>query len=253
MPTMARSSWPSTGRWSIGRRLHGRRGRWPRRRRATVDEVDQWTVGDLRSRLPLIKYSWPDGQQVYVDGSTAEVVQYTTIVDALLGLSRRHPALALLHAPPEARAAMVLVCRVVVDDRHRVGADRRGDRRLDVFAAEALPACGRADQHSLQGLEALAHHLRTDLRRRHHDVGVQRVAVDGAVPDCRSPDGPDGARGAAAGTGRQWQCRRARRPRRRDEEGTSPPPCAAGGGLRSRRTPTSTRGAAHRVGARLRA
>jgi len=43
-----------------------------------ADEVDQWTVGDLRSRLPLRKYAWPDGQQVYVDGDTAEVVQYTT-------------------------------------------------------------------------------------------------------------------------------------------------------------------------------
>jgi hypothetical protein len=43
-----------------------------------VEEVDQWTVGGLRGQLPLTKYSWPDGQQVYVNGSTAEVVQYTT-------------------------------------------------------------------------------------------------------------------------------------------------------------------------------
>ena len=45
----------------------------------SVDEVDQWTVsGELRRLRPLFKYSWPDGQQVYVNGATADVVQYTT-------------------------------------------------------------------------------------------------------------------------------------------------------------------------------
>ena len=43
-----------------------------------VDDVDQWTVGALRNVRPLFKYSWPDGQQVYVNGNTGEVVQYTT-------------------------------------------------------------------------------------------------------------------------------------------------------------------------------
>ena len=43
-----------------------------------VEEVDQWTVGGLRTVRPLFKYSWPDGQQVYVNGNTAEVAQYTT-------------------------------------------------------------------------------------------------------------------------------------------------------------------------------
>jgi hypothetical protein len=43
-----------------------------------VDDVDQWTVGNLRRDLPLYKYSWPDGQQVYVHPDTGEVMQYTT-------------------------------------------------------------------------------------------------------------------------------------------------------------------------------
>ena len=43
-----------------------------------VEEVDQWTVGALGTVRPLFKYSWPDGQQVYVNGNTGEVVQYTT-------------------------------------------------------------------------------------------------------------------------------------------------------------------------------
>ena len=45
----------------------------------SVTEVDQWTVGGaLRTMRPLWKFSWPDGQQVYVSGASAEVVQYTT-------------------------------------------------------------------------------------------------------------------------------------------------------------------------------
>jgi PepSY-associated TM region len=47
-------------------------------RKQEVTEVDQWTVGGLRNLRPLFKYSWPDGQQVYVNGHTAEVAQYTT-------------------------------------------------------------------------------------------------------------------------------------------------------------------------------
>jgi len=44
-----------------------------------VEEQDQWTIQvNLRSLLPLNKYVFPDGQQVYVSDSTGEVVQYTT-------------------------------------------------------------------------------------------------------------------------------------------------------------------------------
>ena len=44
-----------------------------------VKEVDQWTVqGPLRSLRPLWKYSWPNGEQVYINGLTGEVAQYTT-------------------------------------------------------------------------------------------------------------------------------------------------------------------------------
>ena len=47
-------------------------------RKELVEEIDQWTVGGLRSQLPLQKFSWPDGQQVYINGDTGNVVQYTT-------------------------------------------------------------------------------------------------------------------------------------------------------------------------------
>jgi hypothetical protein len=46
--------------------------------KTSLEEPDQWTVaGQLRNR-PLYKYSWPDGQQVYLNPTTGEVVQYTT-------------------------------------------------------------------------------------------------------------------------------------------------------------------------------
>lgn len=49
-----------------------------------ITEVDQWTVaGGLRTLRPLWKYSWPDGQDVYVAGRTGEVVQYTTSASRL--------------------------------------------------------------------------------------------------------------------------------------------------------------------------
>jgi hypothetical protein len=44
----------------------------------SVTEPDQWTVGSqLRSLRPLWKYSWPNGEHVYV-GESGEVLQYTT-------------------------------------------------------------------------------------------------------------------------------------------------------------------------------
>lgn len=44
-----------------------------------VEEVDQWTVqGQFRNLGPLWKYSWPNGEEVYVSEATGEVVQYTT-------------------------------------------------------------------------------------------------------------------------------------------------------------------------------
>ena len=61
-------------------------------RAATVEQledVDQWSVqAQVRSAAPLWKYSWPDGEQVYVSELSGEVVQYTTTasrVGAYLG------------------------------------------------------------------------------------------------------------------------------------------------------------------------
>ena len=49
---------------------------------ATVEsltDVDQWTVqNSLAGLRPVWKYSWPNGEQVYVSEATGEVIQYTT-------------------------------------------------------------------------------------------------------------------------------------------------------------------------------
>jgi hypothetical protein len=43
-----------------------------------VTEVDQWTLQTRLGELsPLFKYSWPNGEQVYVSQATGTVVQYT--------------------------------------------------------------------------------------------------------------------------------------------------------------------------------
>ena len=48
-------------------------------KKESVEEVDQWTVGgQLRTLRPLYKYSFADGQQLYISGRDAEVMQYTT-------------------------------------------------------------------------------------------------------------------------------------------------------------------------------
>ena len=44
-----------------------------------LNREDQWTVsGEFRPLRPLMKYSWPDGAEVYVSAVTGEVVQATT-------------------------------------------------------------------------------------------------------------------------------------------------------------------------------
>jgi uncharacterized iron-regulated membrane protein len=44
-----------------------------------VEQSDQWTLQNrVRDLQPLWKFSWPDGQQLYVSQATGDVIQYTT-------------------------------------------------------------------------------------------------------------------------------------------------------------------------------
>jgi hypothetical protein len=55
----------------------------------TIEGADQWTMeARFRALRPMSKYSWPNGEQVYVSRVTGDVVQYTTVasrVGAYLG------------------------------------------------------------------------------------------------------------------------------------------------------------------------
>ena len=49
----------------------------------SVTDIDQWMVGNsLRNLRPLWKYSWPNGEQVYI-GESGEVLMYTTTTSRL--------------------------------------------------------------------------------------------------------------------------------------------------------------------------
>lgn len=51
-----------------------------------MTEVDQWTVGGVYNNYePITKYSWQDGEDVYLANATGEIVQYTTTSSRLLG------------------------------------------------------------------------------------------------------------------------------------------------------------------------
>jgi hypothetical protein len=69
-----------------------------------ITREDQWTgSGEFRDLRPLMKYTWPEGEEVYVSTLNGEV-QYTTRGIAAWRVVRRHPALALLYASsPEGR------------------------------------------------------------------------------------------------------------------------------------------------------
>jgi hypothetical protein len=50
-----------------------------------LTEEDQWTVGGVYYNYePITKYSWPDGEEVYIPAATGEVVQYTTRASRIL-------------------------------------------------------------------------------------------------------------------------------------------------------------------------
>jgi hypothetical protein len=50
-----------------------------------VEKPDQWTLlGGARGKLPLRKYTFPDGQQVYLKEDTGEILQWTTLSARIL-------------------------------------------------------------------------------------------------------------------------------------------------------------------------
>jgi hypothetical protein len=64
----------TTGTVPLGLPDHRAESRSRKPAKESVEEPDQWTVaGQLRNLRPMYKYSFPDGQQVYLNGVTGEV------------------------------------------------------------------------------------------------------------------------------------------------------------------------------------
>ena len=110
-----------------------------------MTDADQWTVqGPLRTLRPLWKYSWPNGDQVYVAQSSGEVVQYTTTAIPHRRLSRTDSPLAVFHAAARAPAGVEPRRDLDVGDWHHRRLLGIVDRRVDVLAGEALSPRRRA-------------------------------------------------------------------------------------------------------------
>jgi hypothetical protein len=131
-------------------------------RLATLDDADQWTVqGSFRAQRPLRKFSWPNGEQVYVSQPSGEVVQYTTTasrVGAYLGpiphwlyftpLRKHQPAWSRLVIWSSGIGALTAILGLVVglwvyspSKRYRVAG-----------AATGIPYRGQKRWHSIFGL-----------------------------------------------------------------------------------------------------
>ena len=125
----------------------------------TLDDADQWTVqGSFRAQRPLRKFSWPNGEQVYVSQSSGEVVQYTTTASRIGAYLGPIPHWIYFTPLRKHQPAWSQLGHLVVGHRHRRRDPRPRRRRLDVFAVEAIPRRRRGDQHPVSRAEAVARH-----------------------------------------------------------------------------------------------
>jgi len=128
----------------------------------TMTDVDQWTVqASARRLLPLIRYSWPNGEVVYLDEDTGEVAQYTTTASRLRAYLgpiphwlyftplRKHPALWTAVVVWSAALATVaaMVGLVVGVARYSPARRYRVDGR-----PSAVPYRGSKGWHAVLGL-----------------------------------------------------------------------------------------------------
>ena len=155
-------------------------------KKESVEEPDQWTVaGQLRNLRPMYKYSWPDGQQVYLNGTTGEVVQYTTFGSRVAAHVSAIPHWVYYTPLRKHQPYGFEIHDLEFPDRH----DRRDPRHdrggVDVFPEEKVSIGRSADRNSLSRPETMALDLRNGVRCRHGDVDVQRTDVARPVsPRC---------------------------------------------------------------------
>ena len=130
----------------------------------SLDTADQWTVsGSFAALRPLSKFSWPNGEQVYVAQASGEVVQYTTTasrIGAYLGpiphwmyftpLRRHQPAWTQVVIWSSGLGALAALLGIVVGVSMYSPSKRY---RID-GAATAIPYRGQKRWHAILGLIA---------------------------------------------------------------------------------------------------
>ena len=126
---------------------------WTRQPSATAkaEELtaeDQWTVsGEFSELRPLRKYSWPDGEEVYVSTVTGEVAQYTTRASRVGAYFGAIPHWLYFTPLRHHAAAVDPVGYLGVGPGNRRRAARYRDRRLGIFSRRsniAARECRRA-------------------------------------------------------------------------------------------------------------
>ena len=139
---------------------------------STLTEADQWTVSrELASQRPLRKFTWPDGEEVYVSMVTGDVVQCTTRASRIGAVLWSHSALALLHADTKALAGVESPgdLRVRIGDCCRTTRSR--SRYIGLFKFGRFPPRRLSFANPLRRTETMAHDSWITLRTRRMPVG----------------------------------------------------------------------------------
>jgi hypothetical protein len=147
----------------------------------TVSEPDQWTLG-VRRQLPLQKYTFPDGQQVYLSEETGDVVQYTTLATRIYSHLGAIPHW-LYYTPLRVNGQLWTNVVVWSSGIATIAALLGLIVGLDAFPFAEVSPSGPAYGDPVYGPETATYHSRPVLRHPRDDMGVQRNALDGPVPD----------------------------------------------------------------------
>ena len=150
MPTQEKSRPKSLLKCWIASLRPGPHCRFQKRRRNLLKSP---ISGPLRASFAIFgrctSYTWPDGQVIYLNGITGEVVQYTTFGEETRGTCQRDSTLDLLHPDPQESADLDQVHDLFLPDWNDQRDRRHGGRSVDVFAQKKVSVGGAADWHSL--------------------------------------------------------------------------------------------------------
>jgi hypothetical protein len=142
----------------------------------SMTEVDQWTVGGPgRALWPLLKYSWPDGEEVYVSTVSGDVVQYTTRGSRLAAYFGAIPH--WLYFTPLRRNGVLWRKVVLWASGVGIVVSLLGILvGIWMYSPRKRTLSARVVEFPLHRSETLARHPGIDVRACHLHVGLQRPA-----------------------------------------------------------------------------